>query len=129
MKPIALYRCLARLVCAVRNCEMHGNAESAARHRKRIEQLVREHMPSGGGFDASTKLLLGVSTPEKLVFETSFHHMNDAGYYDGWTEHRVTVKPSLMRGFLLTVTGRNRNDIKYRICAQFDHALFMEVSE
>jgi len=38
--------------------------------------------------------------------------MNEHGFYDGWTEHRITVKPSLAFGFELTISGRDRNEIK-----------------
>ena len=69
-------------------------------------------IPSGSGIDSGTELDRDESTPEKLIFRFSFHHMNDAGYYDGWTEHKAIVKPSLRYGFDLKITGRNRNDIK-----------------
>jgi hypothetical protein len=38
--------------------------------------------------------------------------MNDVGYYDGWTEHTVTVTGSLTSGYKMTISGRDRNDIK-----------------
>ena len=56
-----------------------------------------------------------MSTPDKLVFYTSFHHMNDNGFYDGWTEHTVTVRPSLQFGFNMKISGQNRNEIKYHL--------------
>lgn len=37
--------------------------------------------------------------------------MNDNGCYDGWTEHRITVRPEF-DGVSITVSGSNRNDIK-----------------
>jgi len=52
------------------------------------------------------------STPEHLVFHCSYHHMNENGYYDGWTDHIVHVTPSLIHGFRLRITGTNRNGIK-----------------
>lgn len=69
-------------------------------------------MPSGSGIDSGTKLDYGRSTPDKLVFTMSFHHMNDSGMYDGWTDHSITVKPSLVYGIEIGISGRNRNDIK-----------------
>lgn len=121
-----LYRKLASLVQAHINCEISGNKEWFEEHEARIEELVENYMPSGSGFDCGTKIDLDKSTPEKLVFYTDFHHMNE-GYYDGWTEHRITVRPSLAFGFTLTISGRNRNEIKDYIHQAFDCALNEEV--
>ena len=51
---------------------------------------------------------------------THFHHMNDGGFYDGWTEHSVVVTPSLVYGFDTRITGRDRNDIKNYIGEEMD---------
>jgi hypothetical protein len=48
--------------------------------------------------------------------------MDDGGGYDGWTEHTITVTPSF-RGFDLTISGRDRNDIKDYLHQTFDHVL------
>ena len=122
-----LYRELASLVRARLNCEETGNREWFQKYEERIEELVKNYMPSGSGFDCGTKIDLDKSTPEKLVFYTDFHHMNEVGYYDGWTEHRITVRPSLAFGFTLTISGRNRNEIKDYIHQAFDCALNEEI--
>ncbi len=121
-----LYRELASLVRARLNCEETGNREWFQKHEARIEELVKNYMPSGSGFDCGTKIDLDKSTPEKLVFYTDFHHMNE-GYYDGWTEHCITVRPSLLCNFTLTISGKNRNEIKDYIHQAFDCALDEEV--
>ena len=87
-----------------------------------LEQCIKKYFPSGSGFDAGTKLL-DKSTPEKLMFQADFHHMDDNGYYDGWTEHVVTVKPSLCFDIEISVSGRNRNGIKEYILDTFHHLL------
>jgi hypothetical protein len=38
--------------------------------------------------------------------------MNEGGMYDAWTEHTIRVRPSLSSGFTLTISGRDRNEIK-----------------
>lgn len=68
--------------------------------------------PSGSGIDCGTKTDLNDWDGRKIVFYASFHHMNDSGYYDGWTEHVFTVYPSLLWGFDMKISGPNRNDIK-----------------
>jgi hypothetical protein len=124
-----LYSELASTVDALHTCETKPEqyGEWAGKHADSIDALVREHMPSGSGFDCGTKIDLDASHAEKLVFTTSFHHMNDDGYYDGWTEHTVTVTPSF-NGFNLRIGGRNRNDIKEYIHEAFSQALKTELT-
>lgn len=93
-----------------------------------LEQCIKKYLPSGSGFDAGTKLL-DASTPEKLMFRADFHHLNENGYYDGWSEHVVTVKPSLCFDIEISVSGRNRNDIKEYILDTFNYALKILVDE
>jgi hypothetical protein len=124
MKP--LYQELAQLV-AVRLACLETVNPWAERHEQRIINLVSEYMPSGSGFDNGTTLDLESSNGNKLVFTTSYHHMNDVGMYDGWTEHAVIVKPDLQFGFELRISGRDRNDIKDYIAEVFEYALRTEV--
>lgn len=121
-----LYSELAQLIQARLTCKEALNDIWFAKHEGRIEELVSENMPSGSGFDAGTKIDFEASHGAKLVFTTSFHHMNEVGYYDGWTEHTVTVTPSFT-GFNLRISGRNRNDIKEYIGDVFHTALGVEV--
>lgn len=102
------------------------NGDRANVFADEIRELVEEHMPRGSGIDAGTSLDFAKSTPEKLVFDTSFHHMNEVGYYDGWTEHVVTVRPTFDSGFDLTISGRNRNQIKDYLHDVFTAALRAE---
>lgn len=118
-----IYQAIASLLLAINNCERVGNHEWEVIHHERIEKIVSDHLPSGGGFDAGTSLNFDLSKPDRLVFDTSFHHMNGHGYYEGWTQHQVVVKPSLAFGKELRITGLNRNDIKDYIHDVFDHAL------
>ena len=106
-----IYTTLARLVNAYQTCKRTGN-EHADMHEERILSIVKEHLPSGSGFDNGTKIDLDASKDDKLVLQANFHHMNEHGYYDGWTEHQVIVTPSLAFGLAIKVTGRNKRDIK-----------------
>src|SRR5208283_5262110 len=90
-----LYRVLAMLVQARDNCDLNDNREWRFKHEYRILELVKEHMPSGSGIDCGTTIDFVASTPEKLVFNASYHHMDQNGFYDGWTDHIITVRPSL----------------------------------
>jgi len=114
-----IYQDIASKLGAMENCRKSGNDEWLEKHGQAIMDICKNDMPSGSGFDNGTQLNWDKSTPEKLVFETSFHHMNDGGYYDGWTNHTVTVTPSLQFGFNLKVSGPNRNEIKSYIYEMF----------
>ena len=107
---------------ARKNCIESGNTEWRDKHEERIETIVKAFMPSGSGFDSGTTIDLTRSNESKVVFNTSYHHMNENGFYDGWTEHRVTVRPAFT-GFTLTIIGRNRNNINEYIYECFDSSL------
>jgi hypothetical protein len=123
-----LYSELASTVDAMHTCERKPEqyGEWATKHAERISELVRSHMPRGSGFDSGTQMDCERSHAERLIFTTAFHHMNEAGYYDGWTEHTVVVTPSFA-GFNLRISGRNRNDIKEYIDETFRYALRHEL--
>lgn len=97
-----------------------------------IERLVKLHMPSGSGFDNGTSLDCARSDssvyryPGRLSFATSYHHMDDHGYYCGWTEHFVDCTPD-WDGFHLVVTGRDKRNTKDYIGDTFHNCLSAEV--
>lgn len=110
------------------NCTKSGNTEWFQRHTDALAELVRAHLPSGSGFDSGTRLLLDASTPDKLVFRADFHHMDENGHYDGWTEHKITATPSFAHGIELSISGRNRNEIKEYAHEVFHAALTAELN-
>lgn len=122
---IAMENCQKRIDHPISNDDKNTAHLWFGEHRKTIERLVAEYMPSGSGFDDGTRFDFDKSTPDKLVLNTAFHHMTE-GMYDGWTEHTVTVKPSFT-GTLIRISGPNRNEIKDYIQEAFDHALTQEI--
>lgn len=100
---------LAQLLQAMRNCEQSNNHEWEQKHAERIDQIVRDFLPSGSGVDNGTKLDT-VSDYRKLVLTFEFHHMNETGMC-GWTEHRAIVTPAF-DGIDIRITGRDRNGSK-----------------
>lgn len=121
-----LYKKFAGLVNARLNCAKNNNHEWFQMHTDNIKKLVRL-LPHGSGFDNGTEIDLEKSTGEKLVFHTGYHHMNEDGFYDGWTYHTVTVRPSLQCGFVIDISGRDRNQIKEVIHDFFSMDLDQEV--
>jgi hypothetical protein len=111
MKNKGIYSKISGLLYAIQNCEQTNNTEWLTKHQDSIQKLCKD-LPSGSGIDNGTKIDMYLSKPEKLVFDVGFHHMDDNGSYDGWTEHKVIVTPSLAWGFEVRITGKDRNDIK-----------------
>lgn len=118
-----LYQAIASRVDAMLRCQKDGNTEWFEKHGDAIDELVRRHLPHGSGFDRGVTFDNVRSTGERLVFNTAFHHMDENGFYDGWSDHSVSVRPSLALGFTLHVSGRDRNDIKEYIADTFATAL------
>jgi hypothetical protein len=90
-------------------------------HKDAIMNMC-EHLPHGSGLDCGVIFNFDESTPDKLVFMADFHHINDSGYYDGWSKHKVIITPSLQYGLSLRITGLDRNYIK-----DYLHELFSVV--
>ncbi len=123
-----LYTVIASKVAARINCLASDTlTEWEDRHENDVEALVKEHLPSGSGFDAGTTINWDRSTGERLVFNTAFHHMSEHGYYDGWTEHNVTIRPSFVHEMDIAISGKNRNDIKELIADAFLNSLRIEI--
>ena len=120
---------LARKFGAYKNCEESENTEWRRRHTETIVELVDKYLPHGSGFDSGTTFEFPASKPNRLVFTTSYHHMDDFGGYCGWTYHNIIVTPDLQSGFNLRVTGLNKRDIKDYIAETFYECLSREIDE
>jgi hypothetical protein len=118
-----VYQRLAVLFQAIENCKKSNNTDWLERHTESIIELVDRYMPSGSGIDTGTKFNFETSKPNKLVFSFGYHHMDENGYYDGWTEHTLIVTPSLAFDFDMRITGRNRNSTKEYLYEVFQFAL------
>lgn len=106
-----VYRAIASANNARMNCIANGNAEWKVRHTQKIEQLVREYLPSGSGYDNDTKIDFDCSSNDELIFRTSFHHMDENGYYCGWSNHKVIVRPSF-DGIRIDIKSEYPDDIE-----------------
>lgn len=122
------YKALAEAIQAAANCAKSGNDEWFERWTNKVERIMKT-APSGSGFDSGTEIDIAHCTDERLVFTTSFHHMDEMGGYDGWTDHTIIVNANLLFGFLVYVSGRNRNDIKSYIIDVFHEWLNAETEE
>ena len=107
----ARHNCAENLDRAHDDFKAHWH-EWIVKHTQWLLTCEKNHLPSGAGIDNGTRIDLEASTPERIVFTCSYHHMNDVGVYDGWTEHTVIVTPSFVYGLEIKISGRNRNEIK-----------------
>jgi len=94
----------------------------------RLDDMAREFLPSGSGFDSGTQFDRDGSRASLVRFVTAFHHMNESGMYDGWTQHAVTLRASLSGVPDMRVTGRDRNGIREYIGDAFAEALRLPVA-
>lgn len=92
----------------------------------RVER-IQEKLPRGSGFDCGC--VIESATESKIVISTAFHHMDDKGFYRGWTDHKVIVTQTLLYDTpSIRVTGRNFRNIKDYIADVF-HSLMSEPFE
>ena len=118
-----LYQEIANLVQARQWGLKNGNTVAVEMAEKRLQEIEQNLLPSGGGLDNGTSIDLDKSTGRKIVLHCSFHHMDEHGFYVGWTEHTITVVADLITDFDLKISGRNKNEIKEYLAEIFDFAL------
>lgn len=127
MRPQTMAAALTACKTALDNCIKSGNTDWEVRWRYRLDALV-DLIPSGSGLDSGPRKLYDLEiSPDAIQFAVSFHHMSDVGYYDGWTDHTVTVRPAF-DGITVKVSGRDRNDVKDYIHDTMYHAFMAHVT-
>lgn len=104
-----VYKEIAALIVAIKNCQKSDNTEWEDRHTKRLRQIQKELLPSGSGFDSGCTIDLDKSTDQRIVIDCPFHEMNETGYYTGWRELRAEVTASLQFDFLVSIKGRMKD--------------------
>ena len=116
-----ILRAFSEALQAMRNCEKSGNNEWRQRWLDYLAKLQSE-LPHGSGLDGKVEFVIDKCDAKCIVIFVEFHHMNDCGYYDGWTAHEI-VATATHCGPIIRVTGRDRNGIKDYLAELFDHAL------
>ena len=121
-----LYKHFSGTLQAYQNCIKTGNEIWEKKHLEKLNAMIDE-LPHGSCIDSDVELNLEKSNPNKLVFNFSFHFMDENGMYDGWIDYKLTVIPDLYNDFYLNITGRNKQEIKDYLYEIFDYALKQEV--
>lgn len=107
-------------ILQIKNCRNSKNHEFLNIAEQRLSRLTKDFIESGP--IESVYCSIDDSSLEKIVFHVTFHHMNDLGYYCGYTEHKVTIRQTFI-GLCVTVSGQNKRDCKIYIADVFDNAL------
>jgi hypothetical protein len=121
-----LYKQISSTLNAFHNCQKTNNTEWEGKHKERLESY-NDCLPHDPGFDSGCKIDIDNSKDNKIIIYTSYHFMDENGFYDGWKDYKITITASLYNDFDLTITGSNRQDIKDYMYETFDYLLREEV--
>ena len=110
---------------AIESCKKSNNTEWLDKHTEKLIELEK-NLPSGSGIDCGSKIDTRDLKANQFKLTLSFHHMDENGFYDGWTDHVITVRPSF-GGIDLTISGKNKNGIKEYLLDTYYYALTQEV--
>jgi hypothetical protein len=130
-----VYKEIASILIAISNCARNmPHTEGAPTIWAQIwpnvlDDIIKEYLPSGSGIDNGTKLDIEKSNRDRLVFNIAFHCMDSNGYYAGWRDYVLTVKPSLPFDIDLKITGRDYNGLKDYLYEIYQYALNREIPE
>jgi hypothetical protein len=125
MRKQTVIQTIASASQALHNCKQSGNTLWQERWETLLTRLEQEALPQGFGINSGCKIDREKSNESKVYIDTGYHHMNEGGFYDGWTYHVVTISPAF-DGIVIRISGRNRNDIKEYLEETFHRCLMRE---
>lgn len=86
---------IATILKAYHTCDELKAKEWKNNHRDTLEDIAKNYLPSGSGFDSGSHIDIDDSNGiDCIILETSYHHMSEYGFYCGWSEHRITIRPT-----------------------------------
>jgi len=127
MKP--LYKVLANSIQAYKNC-IQGQNPWRGKWRDNVSYCEENHLPHGSGI-GDCKVDIDKSSGNKVVIFSDYHVMDENGFYDGYIDFSVTIKPNLLFDFTLEIKGKfgKYQDIKDYLYEVFEQDLRREVEE
>ena len=113
--------------------QAHQVCNQPERRQQRLAWMFRLQelencLPSGSGFDKGCSIIreIGPSRDRlRLKITTAYHHMNSDGFYTGWSDYTVFVRPTF-DSIDVYVHGKDVDGIKDHIGESFHAALTME---
>ena len=126
-----VFRKIAGLCEAMKNCRATQNTYWEEKHLARLHEIAAAYLPHGSGIDGQTTVDIEKSGRSRIILYSEYHAMNEVGFYDGWIDFKVTVKPDLVTGLDVIVTGRfgKYSDLKDGLASDYDYALTQEIPE
>jgi hypothetical protein len=128
-----LYQEIASEVQAYKSCIESNNTEWRDNWHARLQHIQQSILPSGSGIDSGCTIDTSKSNDDKLIIYSSYHCMDENGFYDGWIDFKVIVRPSLSFGAIVDIVGpfsaRNGKyaHVKDYLQEVFDHCLNTEI--
>ena len=128
-----LYKEIVKINLAAKNCVNNNNEEWLTRHNEALDYIESQYLPHGSGIDSGCTINRDKTTTNKIVIDSSYHLMDDNGFYDGWLDFQVIVEPSLAFETDITIKGRfSDRNYKYEghrdyLLEIFDHCLHQEI--
>jgi hypothetical protein len=122
---IPLYEYIAEVAQAIRNCDESGNTAWRSIWNDVLDSIEYE-LPRGSGFDSYPTIERDTDKPNRIVISGSYHKMDENGFYDGWHDYCLTIRPNLLHRF--TMTGAGRGEVGEYIYECFDSALRVMVN-
>lgn len=132
-----VYEKLAMCVNALRNSLKTNNQECVGEHKKDIAKYLDKYLPRGSGIDNGMFFSHLQSDDNKMVICSSFHVLDENGFYDGWIDFTVEIYPAFVGGINLKIEGNFTNrvnciredasDIKEYLYEVFYDALVQEI--
>jgi len=118
-KPI--YKQLASSILARKNCIDSGNEDWFDNHSLLIDYIQQNYLPSGSGIDSGCTV--DTEKYQTLNIKSSYHTMDENGYYGRWIYFTVKVKPSLIFDFDISIVG---NFGKHQMTKDYLYSVFCD---
>ena len=87
--------------------------------KEKVLALCEKFLPYGSGFDAGVSI--GQSKEDRIMMLFAYHHLNDGGYYSGWTYHTAIITPTFGSYKLVIKTSRCTGSLRKRVNASIDY--------
>lgn len=108
-----VYEKLAMCADALRNSRKKNNQELADKYEEDIAKYLDKYLPRGSGIDNGMFFSHLQSDDNKMVICSSFHVLDENGFYDGWIDFTVEIYPAFVGGIDLKIKGNFTNRVDY----------------
>jgi hypothetical protein len=99
-----LYKELAQRIQARKTCSEKNSLEWFVKHGEFAEKLL-DQLPQGSGLDYTWHIDYDHSSDNRVILTMSYHAMADSGMYDRVIDFTLTIAPSLIFDFDLSIVG------------------------